>query len=80
MIVKNANQAGIYLLKANNRNIRLRCEICPELTIKTPKRRRWRHFGAFIVNFEYISHFVLVFLLLTLPAIADWKTRYTYIQ
>ena len=29
--------AGIYLLKANNRNTRTRCEICTELTIKTPE-------------------------------------------
>ena len=47
----------IYLLKVN---------------IKTPKqgviyvqswqvqRRQWRRFGVFIVNFEYISHLVLV--------------------
>ena len=26
----------------------------------------WRRFGVFIVNYEHISHFVLVFLLLTL--------------
>ena len=26
------------------------------LTIKTPKRRQWRRFGVFIVNFEHISH------------------------
>ena len=47
--------ACIYLLKVNNRNIRTRCEICSKLTIKT-----------IIVNFENISHLVLVFLLLTL--------------
>ena len=34
--------AGIYLLKFNNRNTRTRCEICSELTIKTPERRQWR--------------------------------------
>ena len=33
---------------------------------KTPERRKWRHSGVFIINFEHISHFVLVFLLLTL--------------
>ena len=33
-----------------------RCEICSKLTIKTPKRRHWRRFGVFIVNFEHISH------------------------
>ena len=55
--------AGIYLLKVNNRNTRTRCEICSKLTIKTPERRRS---GVFIVNFDHISHLVLVFLLLTL--------------
>ena len=57
------NSAGIYLLKVNNRNTRTRCGICSKLTIKTPERRHWR---IFIVNFEHISHLVLVFLLLTL--------------
>ena len=28
---------GIYLLKLNNRNTRTRCEICSELTVKTPE-------------------------------------------
>ena len=31
---------GIYLLKANNRNNRTRCEICSKLTIRTPERRQ----------------------------------------
>ena len=57
-------RAGIYLLKVNNRNNRARCEMCSKLTIKTPELRR--PFGVFIVNFEYISHILLVFLLLTL--------------
>ena len=34
-------QAGIYLLKVNNRNTRTKCEICSKLTIKTPERRHW---------------------------------------
>ena len=58
--------AGICLLKVNIRNTRTRCEICSKLTIKTPKRRQWRRSGVFIVNFEHVSHLVLVFLLLTL--------------
>ena len=58
--------AGIYLFKVNNRNTRTRCEICSKLTINTPERRHWRRSGVFIVNFEHISHLVLVFLLLTL--------------
>ena len=39
---------------------------CSKLTIKTPERCHWRCSGVFIVNFEHISHLVLVFLLLTL--------------
>ena len=53
---------GIYLLKVNDRNTRARCETCSKLTIKTPERRHWRLSGVFIVNFEHISHLVLVFL------------------
>ena len=37
-----------------------------DLTIKTPERRQLRRSGVFIVNFEHISHLVLVFPLLTL--------------
>ena len=44
---------GIYLLKVNNRNTRIRC--------------KYVHLsGVFIVNFEHISYLVLVFLLLNL--------------
>ena len=42
------------------------CKICLKLTIKTPEQRQWRCSGVLIVNFEHISHLVLVFLLLTL--------------
>ena len=63
---------GIYLLKVNNRN-RARCEICSKLIIKTLERRRWRCSGVFIVNFERISHLVLVFPLVNFePVIAGW--------
>ena len=41
-------------------------KICSKLTIKKPERRQWSRSGVFIVNFEHISHLVLVFLLLTL--------------
>ena len=51
--------AGIYLLKVNNKNTRTRCEIRSKLTILIL-------LVNFIVNFEHISHLVLVFLLLTL--------------
>ena len=58
--------AGNYMFKVNNRNTEARCETCSKLTMKTPEQRQWRRFGVFIVNFEHISHFVIVFLLLTL--------------
>ena len=56
--------AGIYLLKVNKRNTITRCKICSKLTMKTTEGHQVS--GVFIVNFEHISHFVLVFLLLTL--------------
>ena len=52
--------------KVNNRNARTKCQICSKLTIKTPEPRQWRRSGVFIVNFEYIWHVVLVFILLNL--------------
>ena len=58
--------AGIYLLKFNNRNTTTRCEICSKLIIKTTEQCQWHRSGVFIVNFEHISHLLLVFLLLTL--------------
>ena len=54
------------MLKVNNRNTRIRSEICSELTIKTPKPRQWRRFGIFTVNFEHVSDLILVSLLLNL--------------
>ena len=57
---------GIDLPKVNNRDTITRCEICSKLTIKTPERHQWRRYDDLIVNFEHISHLVLVFLLLTL--------------
>ena len=58
--------AGIYLPKVNNRDTITRCEICSKLTIKTPERHQWHCYDVLIVNFEHVSHLVLVFLLLTL--------------
>ena len=53
----------IYLFKVNNRNIRKRCEICSNITLRTPERHQWRRSSVFIVNFQYISHLFLAFLL-----------------
>ena len=49
--------AGNYMFKGNNTNTTKTCKICSKLTIQTA--------GVFIVNFEHISHFFLVLLLLT---------------
>ena len=57
--------AGIYLFKVSNRNTNTSCEICANLTIRTPERRQRRRSGVFFVNFEHILHLVLVFLLIT---------------
>ena len=46
--------AGNYMFKVDNRNTTTRCEICWKLTIKIP------------INFQHISHLVLVFPLITL--------------
>ena len=61
-----ASQVGNSMFKVNNRNTTTRCEICSNLTIKTPERLQWGRSGVFIVNLEHISLLVLVFLLLTL--------------
>ena len=58
--------AGTYLFKVYDRNTRAKFEICPKLTIKTSEGCQWRCSSVFIVNFEHISHLVLMFLLLTL--------------
>ena len=59
-------------------NTRTRCEICSKLTIKTPERRQWRRSGVFIVNFEHISHLVLVFLYNFEHLIAGWVVLQSY--
>ena len=54
------------MFNVNNGNTRTSCEIYPKLTIKTPEKRYSGHSGVFFVNFEQISHLVLVVLLLAL--------------
>ena len=46
---------------------------CSKLTINIPERRQWLRSGIFIVNFEHISHLVLVFLLLTGKCRLGWN-------
>ena len=53
-----------FLFKGNNRNTRTMCKTCSKLTITT--REQHRDSVALIVNFEHISHIVLLFSLLTL--------------
>ena len=54
--VPRENLAGIYLLKVNNRNTRINCEICSKLTVKTQEQPHWHRSGVFIANFEHILH------------------------
>ena len=61
-----SSPASNYLFKVHNRNTKTRYEICSKLTIKIPKRYQWDRSCIFIVNFQNISHLVVVFLLLTL--------------
>ena len=46
---------SIYLLKINKRNTRTMCEICSNLTIKTPEQYHWRHSGVLCCWFQ--AHF-----------------------
>ena len=50
-----------FLIKFNNQNFRTMSEICTVFPIKTPARRQWHLSDVFIVNFEQISHVVLMF-------------------
>ena len=60
-------QMNNWLTKVfNNNSTRKKCEICSNLTIKTPERRQWRHSNVCIVNFEQISSFFLMFLMTNL--------------
>ena len=62
----------IYLFKFNNRSIRKSCGICAKLTVKKPELHQRCHSGFFIVNFEHILQFFLVFLLLTLKCFVGY--------
>ena len=52
----------IYMFKVNNGKKKTMCETYPKLPIKSLEWRQWRRSGVlFIVNFEQISHIVLIF-------------------
>ena len=68
------------MFKVNNRITKTRCERYSKLTIKTPERHHWRCSGVFIINFEHISHLVLVFLFLTLSRYMPIGTRLSFKQ
>ena len=59
-------KTNIYLLKVNNIYTRIRCGICSKLTMNSTERYQWRRNDLFIDNFEHVSLFILVFLLLNL--------------
>ena len=63
---------GMLSVKLPKFNERVRCVPCG-------KKTHWRRSGVFIVNFEQISHLVLVFLLLSLnmPGGYEWE-KYLY--
>ena len=52
-----------YLLVKDG-NAKTMCQICSQLTKKTPERRHWHCCGVFTATFELISNIVLVFTLL----------------
>ena len=62
--VQGSNPANIYSFKVNNRNTKMKYEICSKLTINAPECGS--NSGVFILTFEHISHLFLVFLSLTL--------------
>ena len=49
-----------YLFKVSNWSIKIWCENCSRLRMKTLERCQWRHSSVFTVNFKYISSFVLI--------------------
>ena len=53
-------------MKVKYKNTRTECLICFKVNTKDTRTMLMTSFGVFIVNFEQISHFALVFLLLIL--------------
>ena len=69
------NLAGNYMFKTNDRNTRIRCEICSKLTIQIPEQCQWRYSGIFIVNFEHISTCSSVSIVNFEQVNASWESR-----
>ena len=64
---------NFYSFQVNNENIRARCETCSKLTKKISGRCYWPRSTVFIVNFEQISHIVLLFPLFNFEQVnIDW--------
>ena len=61
-----STQPAVICSKSIMQTPKKMCEICSKFAIKTLERRQWRRSVVVIVNFEPISHIVLVFPLLTL--------------
>ena len=64
MPLLNKQQTSFQSLQIKKKKMRNMFKVNDKDT--TLKRRYWRRSGVFIVNFEHISHLVLVFLLLAL--------------
>ena len=47
----------ICLIKVNDGNTRIICEICSKWTIKTSERRHWQYFGVFLVTLNRFTHY-----------------------
>ena len=57
------NLDNIYLFKVSGRNTKKRCEICSELTIKTPERRHWRSSGDLLLILNIFALLSTVFII-----------------
>ena len=50
--IETSKPAGIHLFEVKKGNTRTMCEVCSNLTIKTPEQRQLRCSGVFVVNSE----------------------------
>ena len=53
------NQVNIYIFKVKKKSTKIRFEICPKLTIKAAKWRKFYLSGVFIVNFVLCNFSIL---------------------